>query len=88
LVDVLQINLTFAEGNRTLRLAGFQRIELKPGKTRQLANPIEPPVIGQFSEVQHNCIEKGGRYKFSIGISAATLLSQATIDLQQQRLKP
>jgi len=46
--DVPQLHLTDAVGERRMRLLGFERVELRPGESRQLTVVADPRLIARF----------------------------------------
>jgi beta-glucosidase len=46
--DVPQVYLTDAEGERRMRLLGFERVELKPGESRTVTVKADPRLLARF----------------------------------------
>jgi beta-glucosidase len=72
--DVPQIYLTSAAGESTLRLIGFQRVELQPGERRTVTVAADPRLLSHFNEAQHKWVLTTGIYQASVGRSAVDLV--------------
>jgi beta-glucosidase len=71
--DVAQLYLTSAAGRRTLRLIGFQRVDLAPGERRSVSLTADRRVLGWFDEAHRRWRLSGGVYRVRLGKSAADL---------------
>jgi beta-glucosidase len=69
--DVPQVYLTSAAGRRTLRLIGFQRVELEPGERRTITLTADRRVLGWFDEKHRRWRLTRGLYRVRVGKSAA-----------------
>lgn len=72
--DVPQVYLTSAAGRPTLRLLGFQRVQLQPGETRRVSITADPRLLGSFDEARRRWTVPAGIYQVRIGRSADELL--------------
>jgi beta-glucosidase len=77
--DVTQLYLVSQAGRPTRRLAGFQRVELSAGETKQVVLTIDPRLLADWREGGWHM--PGGRYRFALGESADRLGSTVEIKL-------
>jgi beta-glucosidase len=78
--DVPQIYLTSAAGEERLRLLGFQRVELQPGESRQVAITADRRLLARFEGpdgVTGSWRVAKGTYRVAIGKSAHDLVLTA-----------
>ena len=78
--DVPQIYLTSAAGEERLRLLGFQRVELQPGESRQVAITADRRLLARFEGpdgVTGGWRIAKGTYRVAIGKSAHDLVLTA-----------
>ena len=67
---VAQVYLTSAAGRATLRLIGFQRVELGRGERRSVALDIDRRLLGWFDEEHRHWRVDRGIYQVRVGSSA------------------
>ena len=60
-------------GDASRRLAGFAKVDLKPGASRALTIPLERRVLARFDATAHRWTWPSGAYVFAEGASSATL---------------
>ncbi len=84
--DVAQLYLVKAEGREVKRLAGFQRVMLKPGKSEQVVLQVDPRLIASWDK--DGWLIAAGEYGFALGTSADELGEVATVTLARRRIKP
>lgn len=79
--DVPQLYVTPPAGGAMARLAGFQRVTLKPGETRHVTLTAERRTLSIWNETARDWHLAGGRYAVAIGKHAgdATLKGEATL---------
>lgn len=77
--DVAQVYLADAAGRPLRRLAGFARIELAPGETRQVEVPLEWRVIAEWEDDGWRVAP--GTYRFVLAKDALAEGLSATVDL-------
>lgn len=82
--DVPQLYLVGREGARLQRLAGFQRVALAAGESRELRFRIDARLLGQFTEGSWRV--PAGRYRFAAGHSAVELGTPLELRLPARRL--
>lgn len=84
--DVPQLYLVKASGRDVQRLAGFQRLALKPGERRRITLEIEPRILADWTTEGWRI--RGGVYGFALGKSADDLGPTVTVTLAERRVKP
>ncbi|MFM2287730.1 MAG: hypothetical protein RL684_873, partial [Pseudomonadota bacterium] len=82
--EVVQVYLTSAAGKATLRLVGYQRVELAPGESRPVSVAIDARLLSAYEPGGWR--QAGGSYKFALGRSAGTLGESAELQLPEQHL--
>jgi beta-glucosidase len=81
-VTVPQLYVAPPKGDTTKRLAGWQRVSLKPGESREVRIVASPVRLAHFDEAQRQWVRDAGRYRFELGhTSAATLMVDLSLDL-------
>jgi beta-glucosidase len=79
---VAQLYLVSAAGKPVARLAGFSKVSLMPGETRQVQLAIDPRVAARWD---NGWAIAAGNYGFALGNSAASLGSVRTVRLRARR---
>jgi beta-glucosidase len=74
--DVPQLYLTGASGEKTQRLIGFQRVDLKPGERRTVKLKVDPRLLARFE------------YSVSLSRSSTDPVSTGEARISPQRLDP
>ncbi|MFV9431601.1 glycoside hydrolase family 3 C-terminal domain-containing protein [Rhodococcus aetherivorans] len=69
-VDVPQLYLTEAVGERRQRLLGFERLELQPGESHRVRLIAEPRLLARFDGTAKKWRITEGTYKVAVGKSA------------------
>jgi beta-glucosidase len=72
--DVPQVYLTDAAGDKRMRLLGFERVELKPGESRQLTLTADPRLLARFDGKTGKWNIADGTHQVAVGKSAADLV--------------
>lgn len=85
---VPQVYLVSRSGVPTLRLAGFMRVPLGPGESRNAEVTIDPHLLGRWDEERNGWRIDAGRYGFALGTSAADLGERSTAVLAAARIRP
>jgi beta-glucosidase len=83
-VDVPQIYVTVPGEHVSRRLAGFQRVALKPGETRHVEITAEPRVLADFTD--NGWRIAGGTYQVQVGHTATSFEGEASVQLAPQAL--
>ena len=83
--DVAQIYLVSAAGKKTLRLAGFEKVELDPGQSRTVVIPFDKRILSSWKDGYWTI--DGGTYQFAAGRDAADLLAPQSVTLAPSRFK-
>jgi beta-glucosidase len=69
--EVGQVYLVSTPHGPTTRLVGFSKVQLKPGERRALEIPIDPRILGNWTNGRWHMA--AGTYRFALGQSAAQL---------------
>ena len=86
--DVPQIYVA-REGSRSpMRLAGFQRVELKPGETRRVTLVAEPRVVADYDTRLPGWRIAAGTYRVAIARDATDRSLTLTTKLTARTMKP
>ena len=75
--DVPQLYLTDAPGEKRMRLLGFERVELKPGESRQVKLTADPRLLARFDAGASQWRIADGTYQVALGKSADDLVLTA-----------
>lgn len=86
--DVPQLYMTPAQGTRPLRLAGWERVTLRPGETRRVTIVAEPRILADYDTAQPGFHLAGGNYRISVSRDAASPVLTGQVELQERRLAP
>jgi beta-glucosidase len=70
-VTVPQLYVAPPVGDTTRRLAGWQRLSLQPGESREVRVVASPVRLAHFDEAKHGWVRDAGRYRFGLGQGAA-----------------
>jgi beta-glucosidase len=81
--DVVQVYLVSAAGKATLRLVGYQRIELAPGESRPVSVAIDARLLADWEAGGWH--QGAGDYRLAIGRSATDLGEAADVKLPERR---
>jgi beta-glucosidase len=84
--DVPQVYV--APDGKTPRLAGFQRVTLKPGETRHVTLAAERRVLSNWDEAARGWHLTGGRYHVALASSVEDVALTAEATLTDQRYRP
>lgn len=79
--DVPQLYLTTAAGQKRVRLLGFERVELKPGESKEVTVTAEPRLLARFDTGAGRWRIAGGNYGVALARSAAAPVLTATASL-------
>ncbi len=83
--EVVQIYLTSMAGTATRRLAGYQRVMLAPGESRELRIELEPRVLAHWRDGQWQ--QPAGQYLLASGRSSLDLDPPLTLTLPARNWK-
>ncbi|WHO41191.1 beta-glucosidase [Sphingobium sp. AP49] len=87
-VPQLYVEAKSAAGTKAYRLAGFEKVWLKPGETRQVSLTVDPRVIARFDEAKSGWALDAGNYKLRIGHFAGDAALTGSARLDAVALKP
>jgi beta-glucosidase len=82
--NVPQVYLTRANGEKRMRLLGFERVELQPGETRQVTVKADPRLLARFDPEAKQWRITGGTYRVAAGESAADLKLTGDVSLRER----
>jgi beta-glucosidase len=74
--------------NISLRLAGWERLDLKPGEDRQAAVSIDPRLLATFDEAARRWRIQPGFYRLTAGFDSQDRELAASFELQSASLPP
>ncbi len=79
--DVPQLYLTVAAGEPSLRLLGFERVELEPGASCRVVVEADPRLVARYDCGAARWRISAGSYTVAVGTSAVTPRLTATVEL-------
>jgi beta-glucosidase len=82
--DVPQLYLTNAAGENSMRLLGFERVELAPGESKQITLTADPRLLAHFDWEKQKWQIKAGNYEIALGRSAVDLPLDSSVKLTAQ----
>lgn len=68
--DVPQLYLTGVDNDRRMRLLGFERVELKPGESKQVTLAVDPRLLARFDSKAGQWRMAGGSYSIVLAKAA------------------
>jgi beta-glucosidase len=80
---VAQLYLVGKPGRPQQRLAGFQKVNLKPGEKRKVTITIEPRIVAEWEA--NGWVIAPGSYQFALGDDAERLGAPVTVKLSGKR---
>jgi beta-glucosidase len=80
-VDVPQLYVTPPGTDRMRRLAGWQRVALRPGQTTQVQIIASPLRLADFDQASHGWRRAAGTYRFQLGRSATSFAGEDSLAL-------
>jgi beta-glucosidase len=84
--DVPQLYLVSAAGTKKLRLAGFDKVALAAGASKQVTVTVDPRLIADWADGGWKIA--GGRYEFALGTSAETLGQPVAVSIAARKWGP
>ncbi|TWI58681.1 beta-glucosidase [Pseudomonas duriflava] len=82
------VSNTDAQDGFTSRLVGWDRVELKPGKTRHVSVTVDPRLVARYDDKANAWRIAGGYYKVSAGANAVERPLKAQVQLTEKYLAP
>jgi beta-glucosidase len=79
--DVPQLYLTDAPGEKRMRLLGFERVELRPGESRQVTLTADPRLLARFDGGANQWRIAEGAHAVALGRSATDLVLTGSANL-------
>jgi len=86
--DVPQMYVAREGTGRPMRLAGFQRVTLKPGETRRVTLIAEPRILAEYDTGLPGWRIAGGRYRVALARDATDRTIVTTVTLDAATMKP
>jgi beta-glucosidase len=86
--DVPQVYVAREGSNSPMRLAAFQRVELKPGESRRVTLTAEPRIVADYDTRLPGWRVAAGRYRVAIARHAADRALVQTATLTGSTMKP
>lgn len=86
--DAPQVYLTGTPDGQTLRLIGFDKVDLKPGESKTLTLSADPRLVGHYDSGKRQWRVKSGSYTVKIAASATDTGQTATTQLAAQTRVP
>jgi beta-glucosidase len=86
--DVPQLYVARDGSNTPMRLAGFQRVTLKPGEARRVTLTAEPRILADYDTSQPGWRIKGGTYRVALARNATDRGMTTTVKLSASTMKP
>ena len=86
--DVPQLYVTRDGSGAPMRLAAFERVELKPGETRSVTLVAEPRVVADYDTKLPGWRIAGGRYRVALGRDATDRSMTFTTTLTPVTMRP
>ena len=83
---VAQLYMTANQAGPQQRLAGFARVDLKPGESQRVSISVDPRIVAEYME--NGWEISAGTYKFVLGDSAEVLGLPALVKLPGRKIKP
>lgn len=83
---VAQLYMTSTPNGPQQRLAGFARVDLKPGASQTVSFRVDPRIVAEYND--HGWGIASGTYSFALGENAERLGSRASIKLPARKIKP
>jgi beta-glucosidase len=82
-VDVPQLYLIQAAGEKRMRLLGFERVELQPGESRSVMMTADPRLLAHYDEDAGHWYITAGIYRVALGRAADNLVLMAETSLTE-----
>lgn len=86
--DVPQIYVAREGGAGPMRLAGFTRVQLKPGETRRITLTAEPRVVADYDTALPGWRIAAGRYRVALARDAGDRTMVSSVTLEAQTMRP
>lgn len=83
--DVPQLYLTREADEISVRLLGFERIELSPGEYKEITLTVDPRLLAHFNWERQQWEINEGDFQIALGSSAVDLQLHSTIKLKKKR---
>lgn len=83
--NVPQLYLTREADEISVRLLGFERIELSPGESKEITLTVDPRLLAHFNWERQQWEINEGDFQIALGSSAADLHLHSTINLKKKR---
>ncbi|MEP9401802.1 beta-glucosidase [Sphingomonas sp. VNH70] len=85
--DVPQLYVA-RDGAGPMRLAAFERVDLKPGETKRVTLTAEPRIVADYDVAAPGWHIAGGDYRVAVGRDAADRTLVRSVRLSDRRMRP
>ncbi|MDA3876206.1 MAG: fibronectin type III-like domain-contianing protein [Halothiobacillus sp.] len=85
--DVAQIYVQ-VPGDSVRRLAGFKKVDLKPGQSKDVSVTLNPRLLADFDTAHDRWTIKAGTYRIYAGVSNMDVGSPVRVTLSEHHLSP
>lgn len=86
--DVPQLYVAQEGASTPMRLAAFQRVNLRPGETRRVTLTAEPRIVADYDTRLPGWRIAGGRYRVALAKNAGDRSMVSTVTLDAATMKP
>jgi beta-glucosidase len=86
--DVPQVYVARDGSGAAMRLAGFQRVTLKPGETRRVTLIAEPRIVADYDVTLPGWRIAGGSYRVALARNATDRATVTTVRLDPATIRP
>lgn len=86
--DVPQVYLTARAGEPSLRLLGWDKVQLAPGESRRVTVTANLRLLARFDGGRHAWHVTAGAYQVAVGASSADLALRTKVTLADRVIKP
>jgi len=84
----LYLDMPTADGEAPRRLAGFDKVSLKPGERTTVTMTVDPRLFAMFDVVGNHWHIAAGRYTVEVGHSSRDLALRGSVDMQATSIAP
>jgi beta-glucosidase len=82
--DVPQLYLTGAPGEERMRLLGFERVELRPGESKQVTIAADPRLLARFDGDAGQWRIRDGKHAIALGKAADDVVLTGEAEVQER----
>jgi beta-glucosidase len=82
------VDMPAAGGEAPRRLAGFGKVDLKPGEQATVSATIDPRLFAVFDVAANRWRIDGGRYTVEVGHSSRDMALHGSVDMKAASIAP